>query len=114
MTRPVIGMSARSTEEQRAGQDSSIPPPMTYLSISAARAADPGTGDLARALTPVGVAPQGIPSETDRSSGSVLGAVVTASRSLPCVRSAKPPKLRSAGSPHGSLPGMMGRCWSHW
>jgi len=33
---------------------------------------------------------------------------------LACVRSAKPPKLRSAGSPHGSLPGMMGRCRSHW
>ncbi len=90
---------------------------MAVIDDQAAMRADDAVRDLGSTddpLTPVGVAPQGIPSETDRSSGSVLGAVVTASRSLPCVRSAKLPKLRSAGSPHGSLPGMMGRCRSHW
>lgn len=60
------------------------------------------------------IAPQGIPSEADRSSGSVWRRRHRKSFLLPCVRSAKLPKLRSAGSPHGSLPGMMGRCRSHW
>jgi len=60
------------------------------------------------------IAPQGSPARRTAPAAPFWRRHHRKSLLLPCVRSAKLPKPRVAGSQHGSLPGMMGGCRSHW